>query len=65
MPIIGVLMKPIWLFPKKLRDHALGPPISCHHGKPPGFAGELPQFASLLSCSGRPDDQPGHLDYWR
>lgn len=23
MPIIGVLMKPIWLFPKKLRDHAL------------------------------------------
>lgn len=24
MPIIDVLMKPIWLFPKKLRDHALG-----------------------------------------
>jgi type I restriction enzyme M protein len=23
MPIIGVLMKPIWSFPKKLRDHAL------------------------------------------
>ena len=23
MPIIDVLMKPIWLFPKKLRDHAL------------------------------------------
>ena len=26
MPSIGVLMKPIWLFPKKLRDHALGSP---------------------------------------
>src|SRR5215510_573448 len=26
MPIMDVQMKPIWSFPKKLRDHALGPP---------------------------------------
>src|SRR5215510_14114740 len=34
MPIMGVWLKRIWLFPKRLRDHALGRPGSWSPTRP-------------------------------